>query len=158
MQTVYKWRAHAGISVPAQVAGEELERIRVANNGRLTQDDVVSSAKRKASPLHDAFEWDDKAAAHQHRLSQAGYLIRKLDVVTVANDESKSAPIRAFVSVVRDEDKSYTSIAHAMSDDELREQVIARARKELEDWQDRYADLVEFANVFAAIEQIGAAA
>lgn len=157
MQTIYKWRAHAGVSIPAQVAGEELERIRVANNGRLAQEDVVASAKRKASPLHSAFEWDDKAAAHQHRLAQAGYIIRKLDVVTVANDEAKSAPIRAFVSVVRDEDQSYTSIAHAMSDDELREQVIARARKELEDWQARYDDLIEFSTVFAAIEQLKAA-
>jgi hypothetical protein len=158
MQTVYKWRAHAGVSIPAQVAGEELERIRVANNGRLTQDDVVSSAKPKASPLHTAFEWDDKKAAHQHRLSQAGYIIRKLDVVAIADDIAKSAPIRAFVSVIRDDDKSYTSIAHAMSDDELREQVIARARKELEDWQERYSDLVEFANVFSAIEQMAEAA
>lgn len=157
MQTVYKWRAHAGVSIPAQVAGEELERIRVSNNGRLAQEDVVAAAKRKTSPLHSAFEWDDKAAAHQHRLSQAGYLIRKLDVVTVANDDEQSKPIRAFVNVTRDDDRSFTSIAHAMSDDELREQVIARARKELEDWQSRYDDLIEFSSVFAAIEQMKAA-
>lgn len=157
MQTVYKWRAHAGVSIPAQVAGEELERIRVSNNGRLAQEDVVAAAKRKTSPLHSAFEWDDKAAAHQHRLSQAGYLIRKLDVVTVANDDEQSKPIRAFVNVTRDDDRSFTSIAHAMSDDELREQVIARARKELEDWQSRYDDLIEFSTVFAAIEQMKAA-
>lgn len=157
MQTVYKWRAHAGVSIPAQVAGEELERIRVSNNGRLAQEDVVAAAKRKTSPLHSAFEWDDKAAAHQHRLSQAGYLIRKLDVVTVANDDEQSKPIRAFVNVTRDDDRSFTSIAHAMSDDELREQVIARARKELEDWQSRYDDLIEFSSVFAAIEQLKAA-
>lgn len=157
MQTVYKWRAHAGVSIPAQVAGEELERIRVSNNGRLAQEDVVAAAKRKTSPLHSAFEWDDKAAAHQHRLSQAGYLIRKLDVVTVANDDEQSKPIRAFVNVTRDDDRSFTSIAHAMSDGELREQVIARARKELEDWQSRYDDLIEFSSVFAAIEQLKAA-
>lgn len=157
MQTVYKWRAHAGVLIPAQVAGEELERIRVSNNGRLAQEDVVAAAKRKTSPLHSAFEWDDKAAAHQHRLSQAGYLIRKLDVVTVANDDEQSKPIRAFVNVTRDDDRSFTSIAHAMSDDELREQVIARARKELEDWQSRYDDLIEFSSVFAAIEQMKAA-
>jgi hypothetical protein len=158
MQTIYKWRAHAGVSIPAQVAGEELERIRIANNGRLAQEDVVANAKSKASPLHAAFEWNDKAAAHQHRLSQAGYLIRKLDVVQVAADNDEGKPIRAFVNVTRDEDRSFTSIAHAMSDDELREQVLARARKELEDWRQRYNDLVEFSAVFAAIEQMDEAA
>src|SRR5690554_4361555 len=102
MQTVYKWRAHAGVSIPAQVAGEELERIRVANNGRLAQEDVVTAAKAKSSPLHPAFEWNDKQAAHQYRLSQAGYIIRKLDVVQVEGDTAAN-PIRAFVNVTRDE-------------------------------------------------------
>lgn len=156
-QTVYKWRAHAGVPVPAQVAGEELERIRTKNNGRLAQDTVVEEARDKRSPLHPAFEWNDKAAAHQYRLSQAGYVIRMLSVSYVDGD-SKTAPIRAFVNVSRDEDRSYTSIAHAMSDDELREQVLAKALKELQDWQDRYAELTEFADVFASIETLKIAA
>lgn len=155
--TVYKWRAFANVPVPAQVAGEELERIRVANNGRLAQEDVVETARDKANPLHPAFEWNNKEAAHQYRLSQAALIIRKLDVVHAADDAEGHKPIRAFVSVTRDDDQSYTSIAHAMSDDELREQVIARARKELEDWHQRYDDLVEFSSVFAAIERLKAA-
>lgn len=155
--TVYKWRAFANIPVPAQVAGEELERIRLANNGRLAQEDVVASAKDAGNPLHPAFEWNDKRAAHLHRLSQAAHIIRKLDIVHSAGDGNDAKPIRAFVSVTRDEDQSYTSIAHAMSDAELREQVVARAHKELKDWQDRYDDLVEFAEVFAAIRELKAA-
>lgn len=159
MQTVYKWRPHAAVPVNAQVAGEELERIRVESNGRLSQEAVVSEARDKKSPLHPAFEWNDKIAAHQHRLTQAAYVIRMLSVSYVASDEGKgSEPIRAFVNVSRDNDRSYTSIAHAMSDDELREQVIARAMKELEDWQDRYSELVEFAAVFKSIEKIRQAA
>lgn len=156
-QTVYKWRAHAGVPIPAQVAGEELERIRTVNNGRLAQETVVEEARDKKSPLHPAFEWNDKRAAHQYRLSQAGYVIRMLSVSYVEG-EKKTAPIRAFVNVSRDEDRSYTSIAHAMSDDELREQVLARALKELNDWRERYSELEEFAGLFATIEGLKIAA
>lgn len=155
--TVYKWRAHAGVPIPAQVAGEELERIRTRNNGRLSQDAVIVEARDKASPLHPAFEWNDKKAAHQYRLTQAGYVIRMLSVTYVEEDK-KTEPVRAFVNVSRGEDRSYTSIAHAMSDDELREQVLAKALKELQDWQDRYAELAEFANIFSAIEGLRIAA
>lgn len=157
MTTVYKWRAHAGVPIPAQVAGEELERIRTVNNGRLAQDAVVEAASDKASPLHPAFEWNDHRAAHQYRLTQAGYVIRML-AVTYSGAEKMTTVVRAFVNVSRDEDRSYTSIAHAMSDDELREQVLAKALKELKDWQDRYAELAEFANVFASIEGLKIAA
>lgn len=158
MQAVYKWRPHAGVPVPAQVAGEELERIRVRNNGRLSQEVVVSEAKNEENPLHSAFEWNDRKAAHQYRLGQAGYVIRMLSVTFVDDGDKKTDPVRAFVNVSRGEDRSYTSIVHAMSDDELREQVIAKAYKELEDWQNRYSEIVEFSQVFDAIRNLKIAA
>jgi hypothetical protein len=37
---------------------------------------VVLEATPKDSPIHDKFEWDNTAAAHEHRLSQARRLIR----------------------------------------------------------------------------------
>lgn len=151
--TVYRWRAHAGVPVPAQVAGEALETIRVRNNGRLTQEAVVKAARPSSSPLHPAFDWNDKSAAHKWRLSQAQYIIRKLDVVEEKPGGDRQA-VRAFVNISMEEDRSYTSIAHAMSDDEIREQVIARAWKELQDWKDRYDEIVEFAAVFDAIRSI----
>lgn len=158
MKPVYKWRPYANVPVAAQVAGEELERIRVENNGRLSQETYVAEARDKKSPLHPTLEWDDKKAAHRYRLTQAGYVIRMLSVTYVSEQGVGSEPVRAFVNVSRDEDRSYTSIAHAMSDEELRKQVIARAFKELQDWRNRYSELVEFASVFAAIEQVREAA
>ena len=151
--TTYRWKPQTSIKVDAQIAGEELERIRVQHNGRLTQDDVVTEARDKASPLHPAFEWNDKKAAHQWRLEQASYMIRS---ITVVMDETRveSEPVRAFVNVVRDEDRSYTSLAHAMSDEELRRQVIAAAWAELMAWRKRHAELVELTRVFAVIDEV----
>jgi hypothetical protein len=64
--------------------------------------------------------------------------------------------IRAFVSVKRDEDRSYTSILHALSDDGLRAQVVAQAWADLEAWHKRYAELAEFAKFFVLIKARGA--
>ncbi|ALC12471.1 hypothetical protein [Sphingopyxis sp. 113P3] len=158
MGMVYSWKpgAHHSPAIEAQVAGEELERIRVRNNGRLENADVVDAARDKKSPLHPAFEWDDKKAASAYRLDQAGYLIRSIDVV-ITKDATEPKPIRAFVSVKRDADRSYTSVQHALSDDELRAQVVAAAWAELEAWRKRHAELVELAEIFAAMDQARAA-
>lgn len=152
MGMVYSWRPEAHIKIDAQRAGEEMERIRVRQNGRLESKDVVKAAKPKSSPLHPHFEWDDRAAADAYRVTQAGYLIRSIQV-EIAKPTGELAPIRAFVSVVRDEDRSYTSVEHAMSDDELRQQVVQQAWSELQSWRKRHAELVEFAKVFAVIEK-----
>jgi len=152
MGMIYQWKdAGAPTSIDAQVAGEELERIRTFNNGRLEAEDVVEASRDPKAPLHPVFEWDDTKAAEAHRKSQAMHVIRHIDVVFVKDDVPRP-PIRAFVSVKRDEDRSYTSVQHALSDDELRTQVVAQAWSELEAWRRRYAELAEFAKLFAMIE------
>lgn len=148
---IYQWKPQTSVAVDAQIAGEELERIRVAHNGRLTQDDVVEAARPKEAPLHDAFEWNDRKAAHEFRLQQAGYLIRM--IVVAEPDESDRAPVRAFVNVERDDDRSYTSTEHALSDADLRAQVLRRAMGELQAWKRRYEDLTELARLFAAVDR-----
>ncbi len=153
MSAVYRWKPGAHVSIDAQAAGEELERIRVHNNGRLDQGAVVREAEKKRSPLHKHFEWDDQKAAHEHRLEQARYLIRSLEIEIKQRPEREAKPIRAFVNVVREEDQSYTSVSDAMSDPDLRSQVVETAWKELEAWRQRHAELIEFARVFTAIDQ-----
>lgn len=148
---IYKWKSSgAPGGIDAQVAGEEMERIRVRNNGRLDSADVVEASRPKSAPLHSAFEWDDAKAAEAYRVDQAAHMIRHIDVVFESENGDK-APVRAFVSVKRDEDRSYTSLQHALSDEELRAQVIKQAWRDLEAWHSRYAELTEFAKIFTAI-------
>lgn len=149
---IYQWKDAAVAPVEAQVAGEELERIRVHHNGRLDARDVVEASRPAKAPLHACFEWNDKVAAVEHRKSQAMYLIRHIDVV-VEKDNGPSVPVRAFVSVKREEDRSYTSIGHALSDEDLRAQVLRQAWAELEAWRKRYAELLELGKFFSLIDQ-----
>lgn len=161
MSTRYVWKPKSQISVDAQVAGEELDRIRVRNNGQLSQEAVVAEAKDAGNPLHPAFEWRDKVAAHQYRLEQARYIIRQITVVTAEDNEGKPAEtIRAFVSV-RPEDEprpAYVSVTDAMADPVLRQQVLANALRELAAIRQKYREYAELADVFAAVDKLIAAA
>ncbi|HAZ61006.1 MAG TPA: hypothetical protein DCY89_05470 [Gammaproteobacteria bacterium] len=58
----------------------ELSRIADAT-GALTPALVVEAATDPESPLHDAFDWDDSAAAHKYRLVQARSMIRSVRFV-----------------------------------------------------------------------------
>jgi hypothetical protein len=132
----------------AQGTGEHLEALR--GDGDLTPEAVLKDATKKRSPLHIAFEWDDSAAAHQHRLNQARYMLRS--IVVVLDDAPEAEPIRAFVNVAATSEHRYTHIQIALSDETMREQLIAKARSEMEGWRRRYTQLHELSAVFAAID------
>lgn len=149
---VYKWKPFVSVGVDAQVAGEELERLVDEHGGNITPQIVVIAATKKRSPLHPAFEWDDKEAARKHREDQARYLLRSIVVVTNegAPEDEEVKTIRAFVHLQSEE--AYVTIVRALSDSELRQELVGRAWKELNDWTKRYEELQEFARVVAVIK------
>lgn len=157
MPVIYGWRPGSQISIDAAKAGRELERIEKALNRPLTAEDVLERARDDKNVLHGAFEWDDAKAAHEHRIGQAGHLMRSI-TVDISRSNLIDRPVRAYVNVTQGENRGYTAITRAMSDIELRKQVIERAYAELEAWRSRYAELTELARIFAAIDQARGAA
>ncbi|MDB5444979.1 MAG: hypothetical protein JWQ97_296 [Phenylobacterium sp.] len=146
------WREGAHVRLDANKAGREMEDIRRRNGDRLTPEAVLERARSANSALHEHFEWDNDKAAEQHRLGQAGELIRSIQIdVSKSNLEIK--PIRAFVNVQQGGSQHYTSTVHALSDAELRAQVLAKAWDDLEAWRRRHAELTEFAKIFASIDE-----
>lgn len=83
---------------------EALLQVRV-QYGEITPENVVKAAEPVDSPLHDWFEWDDKAAAHQYRLEQARQLIRIVKV-TRLDENDQPVKVRAFHSL-QGKDKNY---------------------------------------------------
>ena len=152
IEMVYQFKDNARLAgVTAQTAGERLEQIREKHDGRLTPRLVLADARPKGSPLHLAFEWNDTTAAEAYRLDQARYMIRSITIVI------ENAPVvRAFVSVIQntDDEKTYTHIVAAMESPQLREQVVADAKVEMQRWRKRYATLKEFDSVFKAIDDL----
>lgn len=149
---VYTWREGKRLAGDPQKVGECLEAMRQRYNGYLTPQVVVENARPPASPLHRYFEWDDARAGQKFREYQARWLITS---IVVKDENVKSGkPFYAFVNVELKGGKPYTSTTAAMSDDELRCQIVRRALKDLDAWQERYKNLEELAEFFEAIAKV----
>jgi hypothetical protein len=124
----------------AQTYGAHLDKLSNNDWGRLTAEDVVEDATNSRSPLHSYFNWDDKAAAHLHRLEQARYLLRSISVEVVRGKEVME--VRSF-EVITDKDKKqqgYTPITSIMKNKGEMKQILERAGAEMEQWISRYED------------------
>jgi hypothetical protein len=158
--TVYAWREGGRFPVPAQKAGEELERIREENGGQVTPRKVVEESKPTEAPLHPCFEWNNKRAAELYRDEQARCVVRSVRIIPEPDQAGKQDPVLAYVRVkVKDEEEKtqsfYMSTAHVMSDQELRKQAIKECLALLNGIQRRYDHLKELREIWRAIERLG---
>jgi len=156
-KVVYEWRnrtaAHGyGAGLGAQVAGEEMERIR-SKHGVLSKTTVVIEASNKNNPLHNFFEWNNEKAAEKHRLSQAGGLIRELRVrVTTEDKEQKS--VRAYVQVAPPESEkaSYHPIINVLNDNSMRLQLEKQCEVDIKTFRKKYAEIKAVRNIIREMD------
>ena len=153
MSVRYAWRPGSRVNLDAERAGRELEDIRTKSGGALTQEAVVERARSNNSALHDHFDWNDTEAAEKWRLNQAGDIIRAIVIDVSRSNVEEPKLVRAFVNVEQRGERHYTSTLVALSDKDLRAQVLRKAWEELEGWRIRHSELVEFARVFSAIDE-----
>lgn len=128
MKTVYEWREGCRIGGDPQEIGQEIAAL-----GEATAERVVDAAKRRGSPLHSLFEWDDSAAANAHRLETARLIMRGL-VITIEVEETKEPlVVRAFeaVTVNPGEPKAYLPTMKVLGQKDWREEVVSRLRGDL---------------------------
>jgi hypothetical protein len=138
-----------------QEVGEYIERLHKKYEGVLTAEQVVEdTAVNPKSPLKNYFEWDDTEAARKWRIQQAQVVLAA--VAVVEPEIHPTRPTRAFVSVVKG-DHNYRMIGTVLNDSEMRQAMLKRATRELENLRRRYQDLTELRDVFEAIEQLQAA-
>lgn len=155
MKTAYEWATGfpAPRGVSAKLAGSELERIRRANKGALKAENVVDASRHKTAPLHACFEWHDGRAAEKWRLKQARDLIGAIVTLELEDGKRAKSPVRAFVNVNTKECGShYTTTAKALSDAEMRGQILGNALAEIQSWRARYDRLNELAKIYSAID------
>lgn len=110
----------------ATIYGSELKRLARTQNGKLETEFVVTKARSEVSPLHDAFEWDDAAAAHQHRLKQARTLIRDIVEVQIVPSPlgQEERVIHQFYSIKENEEQFYVELATAVATPDYTMQII----------------------------------
>ena len=153
---IYVWKAASYLKADAQDIGETLEKTRVKNGGLLTPQLVVRAAKPKKSPLHECFEWNDVKAAELYREDRARYVLRHIAVVYADEAAGEQRTVRAFISIKDDGERIYQSTLVAMQSVDLRQQILDRALRELEQFRGRYHEFEELVGVFAAMDEMAA--
>lgn len=145
---VYKWGT-ISYKVPAQVAGEEVERI--ARIKPLTPETIVEESKEQQSPLHPIFEWDNERAGHEWRKQQARVMLGNLVTVQIEEVELKE-PTRAFINVAKQE-SSYTAVDVVLKDEDLFNQVRSQALAELDAYQRKYQEFLDLKKHYVWLEK-----
>lgn len=142
----------------ADACGRRIAQLRRELKRELEPDDILADARRRESPLHAAFVWDDGEAAERYRRFQAGQLIVCLVRVekTAAGGEIAT---RAYVSVQRPDDRRkryFMPTERAMADATIRQEVIERALHDFEKARSRWQHLQELAPIYSAIDTVRA--
>ncbi len=141
-------------------ATDAVKELAEKHGGIITPEILIDAAKRKSSPLHQFFEWDDTAAARQFRLIQAANLIRRIKV-TVQTAAETTIRIRAFANVRGDADSGdadsakgfYVPIQDALKNVDWRAQVIAQCKRDVQAFKQKYAVMREASQIIDAMEQ-----
>lgn len=145
---VYEWKMPGLYNVPAQVAGEELDRI-YQDRGKLDAADVVDESRPEEAVLHPCFEWDDPKAAELYRQQQARNLINCI-VTVVDTPKNKQVETRAFVHL----EQSYHPLTVVVIDTEKLYQLKLSAFRELKAFRKKYQNVAELVPVFQAIDAV----
>lgn len=179
----YMWRDGYGYGgkEKAQIVGEVLEHIE-NRDGEVTSKSFLEESRPENSPTHSMFEWDDSIAAEKYRLNQSSKIIGQLTFeiiyeqnetteleieVKKENTESVEAPVTltphsAFVNCSRSkmygspssDCAKYVSINKAMSNANMREQVVANSFREMKMFINKYREITEFTKIFEAMDEV----
>jgi hypothetical protein len=148
----------------AKIVAETLQQITSRHRGELRPADVVKEAKRRQSPLHPYFEWDNTKAAQQYRLEQARDLIRSVEVVIVDHtpDGPKEVTVhRKFPNLQeggRRGTSPYRDMNAVMENEDMTEMLVQRALEDLEIFKARYQHLKQLKGVITEIDRAAKAA
>jgi len=150
------------------VATKQVIALAEKNGGTITPEVILDEARKKSSPLHCFFCWDNTAAAEEYRKIQAAALIRRIKV-TIHTDHDTKLRVRAFVNVIEptsdhndtsDIDEQgincrqrgiYVTMESACRFDDYRNQMIQQCKRDVESFRQKYSALNEAANIINAM-------
>jgi hypothetical protein len=130
-------------------------------HGVITPELLVKEGRRRGSPVYRYFTNDVNEAAAKRWLDEARMIIRSVYIYIEQPDEDPT-PVRKYIRVEatesRPEATGYMDVIEVCADDELRQQMIDRAMKDIQIWKDRYHALkkfsVQLASVYSALEAV----
>ena len=138
-----QWKIEGIFKADAQKVAKEI------GNKEITPQEILEKARNEKSELHKCFEWDDSLAAEKYRLIQARNIIRNL--VYLPTETSKE-PIRVYQ--ITSERKVYAPVKMIVQNVEEYEQLLERAKAELQAFKKRYQTLTELSEIFEEIDKL----
>jgi len=152
-----KWNRVPKNAPDADIAYGVIASIKKRRGG-VTPQLLVIESKRKSSPLHNCFEWDNSKAAEEYRIVQAREILRFL-IVEIEPEEEYEDPqfVRAFVapsSVEKEGNTSYVTIEEVCGDEELEAAYLRQLKRELNSIKNKIKGFKEFSEVVKAIDAV----
>lgn len=118
----FAWKAD-----PEEV-GRTIEKLSKQTGGEVSPAMVVEEAKKKNSPLHNCFEWNNTKAAEKWRIHQARLL---LGSIVINFEYSEAQTIRAFLNIQTPEKQTYSHIDSIINDEAKMQFVIDQLKRKL---------------------------
>lgn len=139
-----EWKIKGLFKADAQRVADEI------GENSITPEQVLEKARNdENSELHKCFEWNDGIAAEKYRLIQARKIIINLAYIP---KEKTDEPVRCF-QITREKSVYMPTKQFLVNNDEYQD-LLKRAKVELESFKRRYATLSELETVFEAIESL----
>jgi hypothetical protein len=154
--TEYRWREMPVVPrVDATVFGHIVEELASGGPPHLVPPKrIVDAARPRRSPIHTLFMWDNDRAGEQFRWMQARRYVSQLEVVLVEVKGSRAISTRGFWSVQIGKDRGYVPRRRVLSERDLKLQVIATARGELESYIRKYQSVLAFGGFIPRLQTI----
>lgn len=144
-----EWKVKGIYKANAQAVYDEIQQI----GDTYTPEQIVEKATDESTELHKCFEWDDSAAAHKYRLSQAQGIIRCLVVVNEKVEDKELPTVRAIVSTNMREN-TYEPVRITIRNVDSYERLKAEAFRELEAFRKKYAVIEEIGDIIDELEAV----
>lgn len=152
-----RWKSGYRASVSADDAWQVYQEVRAKTGNQPTAEAFLAEAADESCPIHDAFEWDDAVAGHEHRLNQARHMMRCFVVVPEQSSKPKDGHRALELRTVQPRDGSrpaaaYIPVEDVMKDPVARAELLKRALNELVSIRRRFRHLQELAAIFAEVD------
>lgn len=151
----YKARKGSRFSdADAAVIGPELDRTFGPEAPR-TPEGVVRKAQSARSKLHPYFTWDDDEAGRAWRLQEARLMLNSLEILVIG-DGQEPRRTRAMHHVVVNEEtheSAYVVADIVFANSAYSEQVVDKARRELEGWTHRFEEYAELGGAIPLVRK-----
>jgi|HubBroStandDraft_6_1064221.scaffolds.fasta_scaffold96482_4 hypothetical protein len=144
-------------------AGERRRAIQAAieatadASGLVYPENIVEAAADPASVLHNEFPWDDRAAAHQHRLDIARTLIRRIEYLAI--DEPAETRVVNYVHDPRApiRRQGYIRVADAKDDARLARELLTVEIDRVQSMVERLAGIAAGLGITLPLDNLAAA-